>query len=255
MQGLSIFTKILFLSILGIIPSRFASTRFPGKPLALIQGKTMIQRVYEQARQASSLAHVLVATDDERIFTHVKEFGGEAVMTSPLCQNGTERCAEALQLAGAHWEYVINIQGDEPFIHPRQIDVIAECLAETDAQIATLVKRIECAEEYLNTSVVKVAMNNKSEAMYFSRSPIPHVRKGISDDDLKAGAFFRHIGIYGYRADVLREIVKLSPAKLETLESLEQLRWLENGYRITTRETHFETRAVDTPEDLQELLP
>lgn len=214
----------------------------------------MIQRVYEQAKQATSLTKLLVATDDERIFQHVKEFGGNAVMTSPHHQNGTERCAEALQLAGGKFEAVINIQGDEPFIHPGQIDLVANCLNDVDTQIATLVKKIEKAEEYQNTSVVKVALNNNHEALYFSRSPIPHAQKGIAEKNLKIDSFYKHIGIYGFQADVLQEIVKLPPAKLEVIESLEQLRWLENGYRIKVRETEFDTQAVDTPEDIQKLI-
>lgn len=213
----------------------------------------MIQRVYEQAAQATSLSKLLVATDDERIFQHVKEFGGNAVMTSPHHQNGTERCAEALQLAGENFDAVINIQGDEPFIHPGQIDLVASCLKEADTQIATLVKKIEKVEEYQNTSVVKVVLNKNGEALYFSRAPIPHAQKGIIEKNLKIDSFFKHIGIYGFQAAVLREIVKLPPAKLEAIESLEQLRWLENGYQIKVRETEFDTRAVDTPEDIQKL--
>jgi len=220
----------------------------------MIQGKTMLQRVYEQAKQAASLSKLIVATDDERIFNHVKEFGGNAVMTSPYHQNGTERCAEALQLAGESFDAVINIQGDEPFIHPQQIDLVASCLKETDTQIATLVKKIEKAEEYQNSSVVKVVLNNNHEALYFSRSPIPHAQKSSIEKNLNTDSFYKHIGIYAFRADVLREIVKLPPAKLEGIESLEQLRWLENSYRIKVRETEFDTQAVDTPEDIQRLI-
>lgn len=218
----------------------------------MIAGKTMVQRVYEQALQASSLRQVLVATDDERIFVHVKEFSGNVVMTSVQHHNGTERCAEALQLAG-DLDAVINIQGDEPFIRPEQIDLIADCLQNKRVQIATLVKRIETAEEYFSSSVVKVVFGKNNEALYFSRAPVPLVRDANVQAYLAQKNFFKHIGIYGFQATVLREIVQLPPARLESLESLEQLRWLENGYRITVRETQFETQAVDTPEDIPKL--
>jgi 3-deoxy-manno-octulosonate cytidylyltransferase (CMP-KDO synthetase) len=226
------------LNILGIIPSRYGSTRFPGKPLAIINGKSMIQRVYEQASKSSSLTKIVVATDDKRIFNHVKEFSGEAVMTSDKHQNGTERCAEALSLTEGNYDAVINIQGDEPFIQPEQIDLVAACLNE-GAQIATLVKRIKNEQEVKNLSIVK-AVVRKSEAIVFTREMVLHGK-----------VTFKHIGIYGYRASVLREIAKLPPSPLEKLHSLEQMRWMENGYKIKVKETRIETQAVDTPEDLK----
>ena len=239
--------------LLGIIPSRYHSTRFPGKPLAMIDGRTMIFRVYERASKARSLSKLIVATDDERILHVVKSFGGEAVMTSPKHRNGTERCAEALSLAIGDFDCVINIQGDEPFIQPEQIDLVADCLKE-GAEIATLVRRIENPEEYKSESVVKVAVGKNSEALYFSRSPLPFVNKNITKKLLKENIFYKHTGIYGYTASVLQSIANLAPAPLEQLESLEQLRWLENGFKIRVKETHFETQAVDTAEDIEKIL-
>jgi len=240
------------MNILGIIPARYASTRFPGKPLVDISGKTMIQRVYEQAKKCSSFADVVVATDDDRIFDHVLGFDGKAVMTSTEHQSGTDRCAE---VASKHPEYdiIINIQGDEPYIDPEQITKLAACFNDPGTQIATLVKKIHSLEELHNANSPKVLINKLSEAIYFSRSPLPHIRGQEPQNWLNYYTYFKHIGIYGYRADILQQITKLPVSTLEKAESLEQLRWIENGYKIKVAETELETVAVDTPEDLNKL--
>ncbi|MDB5004242.1 MAG: kpsU [Mucilaginibacter sp.] len=238
------------MQILGIIPARYASSRFPGKPLIDIGGKSMIQRVYEQAKKCGHLTEIIIATDDERIFDHVTAFGGVAVMTSADHQSGTDRCAE---VARAHSQYhvIINIQGDEPYIDPEQITKLANCFTSPDVQIATLVKKVKTEQELNNPNTPKVIVNKLSEAAYFSRSPIPHIRGEEPANWLEFYSFFKHIGIYGYRADVLQQITKLPISALEKAESLEQLRWIENGYRIKVAETELETYAVDTPEDLE----
>ncbi len=242
------------MKILGIIPARYASSRFPGKPLVDIGGKSMIQRVYEQAKKCYDLTDVVVATDDERIFEHVKAFGGMAVMTGDQHQSGTDRCAE-VALAHPEFDVVINIQGDEPYIDPIQISTLAGCFISPEVQLATLVKRVKTVEELHNANTPKVIVNTLSEAAYFSRSAIPHIRGEQPENWLEFYPFFKHIGIYGYRADVLQQITKLPISPLEKAESLEQLRWIENGYRIKVAETELETYAVDTPEDLDKLAP
>lgn len=242
--------------LLGLIPARYASTRFPGKPLADIGGKPMIQRVYEQALK--HLETVYVATDDQRIMNAVLAFGGKAVMTSVDHQSGTDRCAEALEKVqlteNKTFHAVINIQGDEPFISPEQIAAVAGCFDNADTQLATLVKPIKKAEDLFNPNKPKVVINKNKEALFFSRSPIPYFRGKPEEEWHTHHQYFNHIGLYGYRSDVLREITKLPMGELELTESLEQLRWLENGYRIRVEETHQEALAVDTPEDLQKLL-
>lgn len=241
------------MEILGIIPARYASTRFPGKPLTDIKGKSMIQRVYEQAKK-SRLAEVLVATDDTRILEHVQAFGGKAVMTDSQHQSGTDRCFEAYKQHNRPFEYIINIQGDEPFIHPEQIDLVASCFEEPQTQLATLIKKVETAEELFNVNSPKVVLNQAKEALYFSRQPIPYCRNIPNDIWHKQHTYYKHIGIYGYRTDILEKITQLPPSALELAESLEQLRWLENGYRITTAITHHETIGIDTPEDLERAI-
>lgn len=239
--------------ILGIIPARYASTRFPAKPLADISGKSMIQRVYERASTSKSLAKVVVATDHEKIYAHVKQFGGEACMTREDHQSGTDRCYEALSQETEQFDYVINIQGDEPFIAPEQIDLLASCFS-TEVSLATLVKQIDSSAALLNPNVVKAVLDKDGYALYFSREALPHQR-GISKEDwLKHGIFYKHIGIYGYQSKALAEIVKLPVSALEKAEALEQLRWLENGYKIKTRETAIESMGIDTPEDLEEAV-
>jgi 3-deoxy-manno-octulosonate cytidylyltransferase (CMP-KDO synthetase) len=242
------------MNFFGIIPARYASTRFPGKPLVLIQGKSMIQRVYEQASKASVLNQVVVATDDERIFEHVKNFGGKVVLTSQTHNSGTDRCYEAAKLIGvAQNDVVINIQGDEPYIHPEQIDLVAACFNDSEVHISTLVKQIVNLTELENTSTPKVILNHKNEAIYFSRSIIPHIRGKQLEDWLQSHDFYKHIGIYAYRFTSLSEITQLKQSKLELAESLEQLRWIENGYRIHTALTSVESFAIDTPQDLEKL--
>ena len=237
---------------LGIIPARYASTRFPGKPLVDIAGKSMVQRVFEQAKKCYSLAEVIVATDDNRIYDHVSSFGGKAVMTDSNHQSGTDRCAE---VAALHPEYevIVNIQGDEPYIDPEQITKLVACFTVANTQIATLIKRVLTAEELFNINSPKVLINKLQEAIYFSRSPLPHIRGEAQANWLQHFTYFKHIGIYGYRADVLQQITRLPISGLEKAESLEQLRWIENGYRIKVAETELETFAIDTPEDLKKL--
>jgi len=232
------------LKIFGIIPARFSSTRFPGKPLVDIGGKTMIRRVYEQAKKATSLYEVIVATDDQRICDEVISFGGKVSMTDPHHQNGSERCAEASINIDA--DAVINIQGDEPFIHPEQIDTLAALFTDPNCQIGTLIK--VCNDKLLleKHSIIKVTVNKNFQALYFSRSVIPYLRNAETHT-----TFYKHIGIYGYRIDILNEITKLKPTPLEMAESLEQLRWLENGYTIQTAVTIHESISIDMPEDLE----
>jgi 3-deoxy-manno-octulosonate cytidylyltransferase (CMP-KDO synthetase) len=240
------------MKILGIIPARYASSRFPGKPLVDIGGKTMIQRVYEQAKKCRSLSEVIVATDDDRIFNHVNGFGGIAVMTGANHQSGTDRCAEVARLHPGY-EVIINIQGDEPFIDPEQITKLTACFNDPETQLATLIKRILTEQELHNTNSPKVVINKLSEAIYFSRATLPHIRGQEPENWLEFHTFFKHIGIYGYRADILQEVTKLPVSPLEKAESLEQLRWIDNGYRIKVAETELETHAVDVPEDLEKL--
>lgn len=241
------------MKILGIIPARHASTRFPGKPLADIAGKSMIRRVYEQALQCNLLEKVIVATDDQLILDHVRGFGGLAEMTSTHHQSGTDRCAE-ISAALPEFDVVINIQGDEPFIDPNQITKLAACFTDEKTELATLVKRILLDEELHNSNTPKVVLNSRSEAVYFSRSIIPYICGQQLQNWLQQHTFYKHIGIYGYRTDVLQVITKLPVSSLEKAESLEQLRWIENGYRIKVAETDIETLAIDTPADLENLL-
>lgn len=238
---------------LGIIPARFASTRFPGKPLIDIYGKSMIQRVYEQACSSSSLDSVVIATDDDRIIAEVKRFGGEYALTRTDHQSGTDRCAEvALQRPG--FDIVINIQGDEPYIDPVQIDLLSSCFTDEEVKLATLIKRIHSDDELFNNNIPKVVINSRQEAIYFSRHTIPYIRSTTQENWLTAHQFYKHIGIYGYTTATLLEITKLKPSSLELAESLEQLRWIENGYKIQTKVTDMETIAIDTPQDLEKII-
>jgi 3-deoxy-manno-octulosonate cytidylyltransferase (CMP-KDO synthetase) len=238
--------------ILGIIPARYASTRFPGKPLVNIGGKSMIQRVYEQAKKCSALTDVVVATDDEHIFNHVIAFGGKVVMTADTHPSGTDRCAEVAQLH-PEYEVIINIQGDEPFIDPEQIAKVAGCFNEPGTQLATLIKKIDTAEELYSMSTPKVIINTAWEAIYFSRSALPHIRGEEPQNWLYHNTYYKHIGIYGYKSNILQQITRLPVSSLEKAESLEQLRWIENGYRIKVALTDRESHAVDVPEDLEKL--
>lgn len=239
------------IQITGIIPARFSSTRFPGKPLVLIDGKTMIQRVYEQSKKSQCLQKVVVATDDERILNHVISFGGEAIMTAVHHQSGTERCAEVAEKISS--DAYINIQGDEPYIHPEQIDEVALLLQKSEVQIATLIKKITGAEELFNTNKPKVVISNTNKALYFSRQTIPFVRGLEPSQWLSRQDFYKHIGIYGYKRNTLLEIVRLPMSALEKSEALEQLRWLENSYDIHVGITEMESYSVDTEEDLKSL--
>lgn len=244
------------MKFIGIIPARYASTRFPGKPLADMAGKPMIQRVYE--RVAQSLDKVCVATDDRRIEEAVRAFGGNVVMTSDKHRSGTDRCFEAYTLVGDGYDVVVNIQGDEPFIHPEQIEALKACFDEEGTQIATLVKPFRADDDFettlFNPNSPKVVLNCRHEAMYFSRSIIPYVRGRHYTEWLPNQTFYKHIGLYAYRAETLREITALPQSPLELAESLEQLRWLENGYRIKVGITEQETIGIDTPEDLAKAI-
>lgn len=244
------------MEFLGIIPARYDSKRFPGKPLVDIKGKTMIRHVYEKASEA--LTDVVVATDDQRIYNEVKTFGGNVVMTSPSHQSGTERCFEALNIyagkTNKKYTVVINIQGDEPFIKPEQISLVKSCFNDISTQIATLIKKVDSNEEIFNPNKPKVVINHKDEAIYFSRSPIPYIRNSNKEDWSNNHIFFKHIGIYAYHVDALKEITNLPKSTLEEVESLEQLRWIENGYKIKVAETDYESISIDTKEDLEHLL-
>jgi len=240
--------------IAGIIPARYASTRFPGKPLIDINGKSMLQRVYEQALKSSSLSSVVVATDDERIFNHVKNFGGEVVMTGAHHASGTDRCHDAVQQLDANIEYVINIQGDEPFIVPEQIDELASALHDKHIELATQMIKVSSYETLFDKGEVKIVLNTNNEALYFSRMVIPFI-KGVPENEWHLHHdYYRHVGMYAYRKDVLEKITAQPVSSLEKVESLEQLRWIENGFTIKCIPTNYDSHCVDTPEDLQKVL-
>jgi len=244
------------LNFLGIIPARYASSRFPGKPLVVIEGKTMIHRVYERCRQV--MEKVVVATDDQRIYQEVVSFGGEAVMTSSEHPSGTDRCAEALQIIEhinkGKFNVVVNIQGDEPFVSHEHIHLLLDSFTDENTQIATLLYPLHDLEALKNPNRVKVVIDKNGYALYFSRSVIPFVRNVEKEKWHTAIRYFQHVGMYAYRSEILQEIVMLEQSSLEKAESLEQLRWLENGYKIRTCITTQETFCIDTPEDLEKLL-
>jgi len=240
------------MKILGIIPARYASTRFPGKPLVQINGKSMIQRVYEQAKKAKGLTEVIVATDDERIAQEVKGFGGDFLITSDQHQSGTDRCAEVVDILQG-FDVVINIQGDEPYIDPIQIELLISCFEDQSVGLATLIKKINTEEELFNVNIPKVLIDKNQQAIYFSRQTIPYLRGIEQTQWLEKYQYYKHIGIYGYTSNVLKEITRLPPSSLELAESLEQLRWIENGYDIQTRVTEIETISIDSPEDLHKI--
>lgn len=235
---------------IGIIPARYESSRFPGKPLVDIGGKSMIQRVYEQVKGCPSLSEVIVATDDTRIEEHVRSFAGNVIMTSAAHQSGTDRCAEVVSKISG-FDIAINIQGDEPFISPLQMELLSNLFHDSATEIGTLVKKIDSPDDLFNESIPKVVVNSKKEAMYFSRQTIPFQRGVEQNDWSNNHIYFKHIGIYGYTVDVLLEITKLPVSSYEKAEGLEQLRWLENGYKIKIAETEFDTIAVDHPEDVE----
>jgi 3-deoxy-manno-octulosonate cytidylyltransferase (CMP-KDO synthetase) len=232
-----------------IIPARYASTRFPGKPLAVLGGKTVIQRVYEQV--SSMLSEVYVATDDQRIFDCVASFGGKAVMTRTDHQSGTDRIEEAVEKTATQADVIINVQGDEPFIQPSQIQTLMQLFDDPSTQIGTLGKPFESLEAVENPNSPKIVTDNRGFALYFSRSIIPYIRGKAQTDWFGEYPFLKHLGVYAYRREVLAEVTKLPQSSLEKAESLEQLRWLQNGYRIRVGLTDVETVGIDTPEDLK----
>lgn len=243
------------MNFIGIIPARYASTRFPGKPLVDIGGKSMIQRVYEQASQV--LDQVCVATDDERIEEAVKAFGGNVVMTSDQHRSGTDRCKEAYEKVfadkGESFDVVINIQGDEPFINPEQIKSLMSCFNDERVDIATLVKEIKSEDDLFDVNKVKVVKAISGKALYFSRQTIPYQRDVEKNQWLSNHKYFKHIGMYAYKTGVLMDIADMKPGELEKCENLEQLRWLENDLTIMTAETDYESVGIDTPEDLEKI--
>lgn len=238
------------IKVLGIIPSRYASSRFPGKPLVDINGKSMVQRVYIQAQKAKSLNQVIVATDDQRIFDHVKSWGGEVFMTSSEHLSGTDRCREVLDQHQQSFDVVVNIQGDEPYIDPSQIENVIEQFNDSGIQIASLAKKITSYKELYSPNTVKVIIGENEKALYFSRAAIPFLRDVELDEYLEKATFYKHIGLYAYRSEVLKEITELPESVLEKAESLEQLRWLSAGYQIKMGMTTIEGLSVDTPDDL-----
>ena len=237
------------MKFIGIIPARYASTRFPGKPLALLGGKPVIQHVYEKV--AAVLEAAYVATDDERIYDVVKSFGGQVVMTRTDHKSGTDRIEEAIEKIGGEWDVVVNVQGDEPFVAKSQLDTICHCFDDPTTQIATLGKPFESMEAVRNPNSPKIVVDNMGFAMYFSRSVIPYVRGKEKSSWLTHYPFLKHLGIYAYRKDVLRQVTQLPQSSLEIAESLEQLRWLQNGFKIKVGTTDVETVGIDTPQDLE----
>lgn len=237
------------MKFIGIIPARYASTRFPGKPLALLGGKPVIQHVYEKV--AAVLEAAYVATDDERIYDVVKSFSGQVVMTRTDHKSGTDRIEEAIEKIGGEWDVVVNVQGDEPFVAKSQLDTICHCFDDPTTQIATLGKPFESMEAVQNPNSPKIVVDNMGFAMYFSRSVIPYVRGNEKSSWLTHYPFLKHLGIYAYRKDVLRQITQLPQSSLEIAESLEQLRWLQNGFKIKVGTTDVETVGIDTPQDLE----
>jgi 3-deoxy-manno-octulosonate cytidylyltransferase (CMP-KDO synthetase) len=239
--------------IVGIIPARYASTRFPGKPLINILGKTMLQMVYERASKSKRLKKVIVATDDEKIFNHVKNFGGEVVMTAAHHASGTDRCWDALQQLNEDFQYVINIQGDEPFIEPEQIDELASTL-DGNAELATQMIAVDNHEILFDKGEVKIVLNSNNEAIYFSRMVIPFIKEVDEKEWHLHHTYYRHVGMYAYRKDVLEKVTQLPVSSLEKAESLEQLRWIENGFKIKCVVTKYESHCIDTPEDVEKVL-
>jgi len=242
------------MKILAIIPARYGSTRFPGKPLADILGKPMIQRVYEQVQKTEKINHIVVATDDERIFQAVIAFGGKAIMTSEKHPSGTDRCFEALQKTTGKFDAVINVQGDEPFIDPEQIDQLAELITQKQVDIATLISPITDESLLFDSNVVKAVISKTGKALYFSRQAIPFNRNNPKESWIAEHAYFRHLGIYAYKTEVLEAVTKLAPSGLEKTESLEQLRWLENDLYIQAGITEKESVSIDTVDDLKKII-
>jgi 3-deoxy-manno-octulosonate cytidylyltransferase (CMP-KDO synthetase) len=250
--------KLISPRVIGIIPARFDSTRFPGKPLVSINGTSMIQRVYEQAKKSNGLTKVYVATDDERIEAHVNAFGGNVLMTSSKHRTGTERVSEVVERLQQHdpghpWDVVVNIQGDEPYINPVQIDLLIDSFRDKDVQIATLIHQIQSVTELTDPNVIKVITDKTNRAICFSRAALPYMRGVDVNEWIQHHTYFKHIGLYAYRSQVLEIISRLKPSPVEIAESLEQMRWIENGFSIHTEITDIDSVSVDTPEDLLKL--
>lgn len=240
---------------LAIIPARYASTRFPGKPLALLDGRSIISHVYGHVHETPQITDSVVATDDIAIFDHVKNLFGEAavMMTASSHRSGTDRCGEVLQAMeqrGKHYDIVINVQGDEPFVDPTQLTTLIDCFDKPDVQIATLKTRIHTLEELSSPNNVKVVCGDHDQALYFSRQPLPYLRGIAQEHWLEKFEYYKHVGIYAFRPSVLHEICQLAPAAIEQAESLEQLRWLSAGYSIRVKETQHANIGIDTPDDL-----
>ncbi len=236
-----------------IIPSRYGSTRFEGKPLCNIHGKSLIQRTYEQANKVNTNKQVVVATDDERIYNHVKQFGGKVEYTSIDHQSGTDRCFELAKKSTYNWDVLINIQGDEPFIQNNQILDLLNAFNHSDVEIATLIKKIDSTDELFNENSVKVVKSQTDKALYFSRSPIPFFRGEDKLNWTKGHSYYKHIGVYAFRNTCIEKIQNISQSFLDKVESLEQLKWIENGLHIHTVETNFQSPAVDTLDDLKKI--
>lgn len=241
------------MKVLGIIPSRYGSSRFPGKPLIDLKGKSMIQRVYEQSSKCKLFSKIIVATDDQRIFEHVQSFGGNVVMTAENHQSGTARCSEVIKQY-QDYDIVVNIQGDEPLIRPEQLGSLIELFQDTTVEIGTIVKKMKDIQEVKNPNRIKVVLDKEGNGVYFSRSPIPHVANISEESWLEHANFYKHIGIYAWRRHVLEKISQLPSTTLERIESLEQLRWIYNGFKIKTVETEVETPNIDAPEDVDAVL-
>ena len=242
------------MNIIGIIPSRYNSTRFPGKPLVDIGGKSMIQRVYKQAQKVRSFSKIIVATDDVRIEEHVKSFGGDVIMTSAEHQSGTDRCGEVVRKLKENYDIVVNIQGDEPFIQPEQLEKLITTFDDVNTQIATLAIKLKNSEDIFSPNIVKVVFSVLGNALYFSRNPIPFNRNAERENWVNTTSYYKHLGIYAFRSDILRKINTLQQSTLEKAESLEQLRWLENEFKIKLVETDIDTIGIDTSEDLEKML-
>jgi len=235
------------MTTIAVIPARYASTRFPGKPLVEIGGISMIQRVYLQAQKVPAFSKIIVATDDERIYEHVQSFGGDVVLTAATHQSGTDRIGEVIAQLNTASDIVVNIQGDEPFIQPEQLTLLLSAFENPETEIATLIKHINDEVDLVNPNIVKVVFTINNSALYFSRSVIPFDRNSTSH-------YFKHIGIYAYKTEVLKQLIKLNPSALEQSESLEQLRWLENGFSIKVVQTNMDTIGIDSPDDLHKIL-
>jgi 3-deoxy-manno-octulosonate cytidylyltransferase (CMP-KDO synthetase) len=242
------------MKVLAIIPARYASTRFPGKPLVDIAGKSMIQRVVENVQQCKSISQIVVATDDERILSHVQGLGALAVMTNSEHPSGTDRCLEAFEILHSDADCIINVQGDEPFVDPKQLESLIDLIAQPEVTIATLAKKITDAQTLHDAAKVKVVLNAHAQALYFSRQAIPFYRNAENSSWHTLHTYYKHLGLYAYKPAKLKEICALKPSSLEKAESLEQLRWIENGHAIHVALTEIESPAIDTPEDLQAVL-